>query len=114
MTDPIDRKGKTRQASLESLAGCVNQRTKVRSPSETDAYTEYNRVAGRSKGGSGAINVTQAARTSNIEHPTTNVQCLMVVGCSMLDVGCWMFRSGTSCLRPLQELALTPLRTGAN
>src|SRR2546425_46764 len=33
----------------------------------------------------------------NIQHPTSNIQHPMVgvralIGCSMLDVGCWMFR----------------------
>src|SRR5437773_1144711 len=33
--------------------------------------------------------------TSNIQHPTPNLQsmALETIGCSMLDVGCWMFPS---------------------
>jgi hypothetical protein len=32
--------------------------------------------------------------TPNIQHPTPNTQrdmCRQFIGCSMLDVGCWMF-----------------------
>src|SRR5439155_8644138 len=36
--------------------------------------------------------------TSNIQHPTPNRQSmaqLETIGCSMLDVGCWMFSFGS-------------------
>src|SRR5439155_9615738 len=37
-------------------------------------------------------------RTSNIQHPTPNRQSmpqLETIGCSILDVGCWMFSFGS-------------------
>src|SRR5438034_3349949 len=41
--------------------------------------------------------------TSNIQHPTPNRQsmALETIGCSMLDVGCWMFSfgSGVQCAK---------------
>src|SRR6266487_2213527 len=42
--------------------------------------------------------------TSNIQHPTPNRQSmaqLETIGCSMLDVGCWMFSfgSGVQCAK---------------
>src|SRR6185312_9549307 len=46
-------------------------------------------------------------RTSNIQHPTPNTQVSGTrtsIGCSMLDVGCWMFA--------ILLLAALPLRAG--
>jgi hypothetical protein len=38
-------------------------------------------------------------KTSNIQHPTLNIECRVPdrsneFGCSMFDVGCWMFLHG--------------------
>jgi ABC-type Fe3+ transport system permease subunit/DNA-binding beta-propeller fold protein YncE len=56
-------------------------------------------------------------RTSNIEHPTPNTQHPMVAeaeatGCSMLDVGCWMFPFRPDGLTLLFASAVMAILTG--